>query len=337
MTYRAEIGTHLTNFIYDSEEQERKEGKLTTGSLSRILRSIEDTSKLISSEIRMAGLADIIGTTGKVNIQGEIVKKLDELTNYLLVENLSKNERIYAIASEEMEKPIFPEKGKEGNYIISFDPLDGSSNIDVNVSIGTIFSIKKKIDGTEKDFLQPGKEQVAAGYVLYGNSTMLVYTTGNGVNFFTLDTKPGLYLLSESNWKMPDYGHVYSFNDSKYYLWDEKDQDFVEKFKQVNKIVGKNMYTARYIGSLVADVHRTLIQGGIFANPTKKLRLLYEAQPMAFIVEQAGGIATNRTENIMDVVPIEIHERIPLYLGSKKNMEDYKRHCNSRKYTGKKA
>ncbi len=312
----AQIGTDLTRFIL---EEERKYPN-ATGSLSLALNTIASACKIIASHVRMAGLADILGKAGKVNVQGEEVQKLDELSNEILIEHLSDSGEFFALASEELEKPIFPEKGKNGKYVIAFDPLDGSSNIDVNVSIGTIFSIHKRISDDEKNFLQEGYKQIAAGYVIYGSSTMLVYSTGNGVNGFTLDPSVGLFLLSHPDIKIPEKGKIYSINEANAKKWDiDGLKDFVEALKDEG-------YTSRYIGSMVADVHRTLIKGGIFAYPSDKknkngkLRLLYEAAPMAFLIEQAGGRATTGKMEILDVKPESIHQRVPVFLGSKKEI-----------------
>jgi len=313
----AKIGTDLTRFILEEE----KKYPQATGSLTLALNTIATACKIIASHVRMAGLADILGKAGKVNVQGEEVQKLDELSNEILIEHLSDCGEFYALASEELDEPIFPENGKNGKYIIAFDPLDGSSNIDVNVSIGTIFSIHKKVEGTKEDFLQEGYKQIAAGYVIYGSSTMLVYTTGNGVNGFTLDPSNGLFLLSHPDIKLPEKGKIYSINEANAKKWDKEGlKEFIEALKDEG-------YTLRYIGSMVADVHRTLIKGGIFAYPSDKknkngkLRLLYEASPMAFLIEQAGGMATTGSQDILKVRPEDIHQRVPVFLGSKKEIK----------------
>ncbi len=304
------IGMDLNSFIL---EQGREKG--STGALSLALMAIEAATKRITAHVRRAGLSDIIGKAGSINVQGEEVQKLDVISNDIMIEHLSKCGQFYALASEELDEPIFPEEGKNGKYIIAFDPLDGSSNIDVNVSIGTIFSIHKKVDGTEEDFLQEGYKQVAAGYVIYGSSTMMVYSTGNGVNGFTLDPSVGMYLLSHPDIKLPEKGKIYSLNESNYKKWIKPLQDYTDKLKEEG-------YTARYIGSMVADVHRTLIKGGMFGYPADsknkkgKLRLLYEASPMAFLIEQAGGKATTGEEDILKIKPEDIHQRVPVFLGS---------------------
>ncbi len=310
------IGIDLNRFIL---EEERKYPE-ATGSLTIALTAIESATKIIASHVRMAGLADILGQAGKTNIQGEQVQKLDELSNEILIKHLSDSGQFYALASEELDKPIYPSQGADANYVIAFDPLDGSSNIDVNVSIGTIFSIHRRIKGTEEDFLQEGYKQVAAGYVIYGSSTMFVLTTGNGVNGFTLDPSVGMFLLSHPDMKIPEKGKIYSINEANAKKWTEpKIIDYIETLKDEG-------YTTRYIGSMVADVHRTLIKGGIFGYPADrknthgKLRLLYEASPMAFIIEQAGGKATDGKTDILNIKPTDIHQRTPVFLGSKKEI-----------------
>jgi len=310
----------LNSFIL---EQERLYPN-ATGSLSRALVAIESATKVIASHVRMAGLADILGMAGKKNIQGEEVQKLDELSNNLLIQYLSQSGEFFALASEELDEPIFPEEGKDAKYVIAFDPLDGSSNIDVNISIGTIFSIHRRVNSDVSDFLQEGYKQVAAGYVIYGSSTMLVLSTGNGVNGFTLDPAVGMYLLSHPNMKIPEKGKIYSINESNDKKWiDAGLKEYIESLKDEG-------YTSRYIGSMVADVHRTLIKGGIFAYPADvknkngKLRLLYEASPMAFLTVQAGGIATTGKEDILNIKPTDIHQRVPVFLGGKYEMEKLK-------------
>jgi len=316
----AKIGMDLNSFIL---EQERLYPN-ATGSLSRALVAIESATKVIASHVRMAGLADILGMAGKKNIQGEEVQKLDELSNNLLIQYLSQSGEFFALASEELDEPIFPEEGKDAKYVIAFDPLDGSSNIDVNISIGTIFSIHRRVNSDVSDFLQEGYKQVAAGYVIYGSSTMLVLSTGNGVNGFTLDPAVGMYLLSHPNMKIPKKGKIYSINESNDKKWiDAGLKEYIESLKDEG-------YTSRYIGSMVADVHRTLIKGGVFAYPADvknkngKLRLLYEASPMAFLTVQAGAVATTGKEDILNIKPTDIHQRVPVFLGGKYEMEKLK-------------
>lgn len=310
------IGMDLNSFILDEERNFPN----ATGSLSRALVAIESAAKVIASHVRMAGLADVLGKAGKTNVQGEEVQKLDELANQLMIDYLSASGEFFALASEELDEPIFPEEGKDAKYVIAFDPLDGSSNIDVNVNIGTIFSIHRRVNSDVSDFLQEGYKQVAAGYIVYGSSTMFVLSTGNGVNGFTLDPSVGMFLLSHPDMKLPEKGKIYSFNESNIKKWEPQ---ALVKFIETLKEEG---YTSRYIGSMVADVHRTLIKGGIFAYPadTKnkngKLRLLYEAAPMAFLTVQAGGMATTGYEDILNIKPSDVHQRVPVFLGSKKEI-----------------
>ncbi len=306
------LGVNLSHFLLKNDVEP---------ALISAIESISNACKIIASKVRVAGLADILGKAGKTNVQGEEVQKLDELANDILVEYLSESKVFYGLASEELDEPIFPEKGKEGEFVVSFDPLDGSSNIDVNVSIGTIFSIHRRVNGTVEDFLQEGYKQVAAGYVIYGPSTMLILSVGNGVVGFTLDPDTGMFLLSHPEIKMPEKGKIYSINEANAEKWDREGlREFIQTLKQEG-------YTLRYIGSMVADVHRTLIKGGIFAYPSDKknkngkLRLLYEAAPMAFLIEQAGGLATNGNENLLKVKPENIHQRTPVYLGSQKEIK----------------
>lgn len=311
------VGMDLNSFILNQERYYKD----ATGSLSRALVAIESAAKVIASHVRMAGLVDILGKAGKMNVQGEEVQKLDELANQIMIEYLSVSGEFFALASEELDKPIFPEEGRDAKYVIAFDPLDGSSNIDVNVNIGTIFSIHRRVNSDISDFLQEGYKQVAAGYIIYGSSTMFVLSTGNGVNGFTLDPSVGMFLLSHPDITIPKKGKIYSFNESNIRKWEPK---ALAKFVETLKEEG---YTSRYIGSMVADVHRTLIKGGIFAYPadTKnkngKLRLLYEASPMAFLTIQAGGMATTGFENILDIKPEDIHQRVPVFLGGQKEIE----------------
>ena len=292
-----------------------------TGSLSLALIALESATKIISSKVRMAGLANIIGKADKVNIQGEEVEKLDEMSNDLLIQHLTDSGQFFGLASEELDDAVFPENGKDGKYVISFDPLDGSSNIDVNVNIGTIFSIHKRVKGSVEDFLQKGSKQVAAGYVVYGSSTMLVYSTGNGVNGFTLDPSVGMFLLSHPNMSLPERGKIYSINEGYYKRWDKSLQNYIDDIKERGT-------KARYIGSMVADVHRTLIKGGIFAYPADsknkngKLRLLYEASPMSFLIEQAGGRSTTGKKDILDIKAESLHQRVPIFLGSRGDIEE---------------
>lgn len=313
----AELGMDLNRFILEEERRYPN----ATGSLSLALMAIESAAKIIAAHVRMAGLADILGKSGNINVHGEEVQRLDLFSNDLMVRHLSDSGQFFALASEEMEEVLFPEKGRNGKYIIAFDPLDGSSNIDVNVNVGTIFSIHKKVKGTVEDFLVEGSAQIASGYILYGTSTIFVYTTGNGVNGFTLDPSVGLFLLSHPDIKIPKKGKIYSINESNYHNWDQRLQRYVDNLKAKG-------YTSRYAGAMVADVHRVLIKGGVFAYPadTKnqkgKLRLIYEASPMSFIIEQAGGKATTGNEEILKIKPSHIHEKTPVFLGSRDDIEE---------------
>jgi fructose-1,6-bisphosphatase I len=303
-----------------------------TGAFSNILYDIALAAKIISREVRRAGLVDILGYTGAINVHGETVKKLDEYADDVIFKALDHCGHLCVMASEEHEEILpIPPQFPTGKYVLLYDPLDGSSNIDVNVSVGTIFSIHRKISdaerGTLEDCLQPGYRQVAAGYVVYGSSTMLVYTTGNGVHGFTLDPSIGEFLLSHPNMKIPSPGQrIYSVNEGNYARWSEGQKRLIEHLKGLD---GRNdkPFSARYVGSLVADFHRTLIYGGIFMypadakSPRGKLRLLYEAAPMAMIVEQAGGRASDGERRILDIAPTELHERTPLYIGSAECVE----------------
>jgi fructose-1,6-bisphosphatase I len=302
-----------------------------TGELSKLLYDVALTAKVINRETTKAGLVDILGLTGQVNIQGEEVQMLDEFANDRFVRSFDHGGNLCAMASEEEEGIIpIPEQFKLGKYVLLYDPLDGSSNIDANVSIGSIFSIYKrkteKGPGTMEDCVRKGSEQVAAGYVLYGSSTMLVYTTGHGVFGFTLDPSIGEFLLSHDNIKIPAKGHIYSLNEGYRAYLDDGTRRFIEYLQQEDTATGRP-YSARYIGSMVADVHRTLLYGGIFLypatkkSPKGKLRLLYEANPMAFIVEQAGGTATDGKRRILDIQAEELHQRTPVYLGSEEDMK----------------
>ena len=305
-----------------------------TGELTSLLNELIVAAKIISAEVNMAGLADILGQSGKVNIQGEDVQKLDEFANQTIKRRMEQCGYICVMASEEEEGIIPVLEGYEGKYSLAFDPLDGSSNIDVNVSIGTIFSIHRRVSsgkqGGEKDLLQKGSEQVAAGYIIYGSSTMLVYTTGDGVHGFTLDPSVGEFFLSHPDIRIPDKSKYYSVNESYTNYWYEPTRRFVSYLKEIDPDSGRP-YSLRYIGSLVADFHRNLIKGGIFLyardrkstdKPEGKLRLLYEAAPLAMVVEQAGGRAiTDDGRRILDIEPRELHQRVPLIIGSKEEVD----------------
>lgn len=318
-------------------EQERH-FPLATGSLTTLLMDLIYAAKIISREVNKAGLVDILGLTGTENIHGEKVKKLDEYANDRLFKAMDHGGHLCIMASEENDEVIpIPEQFPKGKYVLLFDPLDGSSNIDANVSIGTIFSIHRKKtdgeDGTLEDCLQKGADQVAAGYIIYGSSTMLVFTTGQGVNGYTLDPSVGEFILSHIDIKTPSKGKIYSANEGNSNSWDEGTKRYINHLKENDSATGRP-YSLRYIGSLVADFHRNLLYGGIFLYPTDykdpnkpkaKLRLLYEASPLAFIVEQAGGMATTGTENIMDIVPTELHQRVPLIIGSREDVLTYQK------------
>jgi fructose-1,6-bisphosphatase I len=312
----------------------QKETPMATGQFTRLLSELIFAAKIISREVNKAGLVDILGLTGEINVQGEEVRKLDDYANRIIIYRMKQAGVLFAMASEENADIIeIPEDMPRGSYLLIFDPLDGSSNIDVNVNIGTIFSIHKKTSDrpyvTLEDFLKRGSDQVAAGYFLYGPSTMLVYTTGNGVNGFTLDPSVGEFLLSHPDIRIPDTGKVYSINEAYTAYWDDNVKLVVNYFKSPENEKGKP-YAARYIGSLVADFHRNLFHGGIFmypadkkdpAKPRGKLRLLCEAAPLAFVVEQAGGAATDGKDRILDIKPTQLHERVPLFIGSKADVE----------------
>jgi len=312
-----------------------------TGELSGLLRDIGLAAKRVNVEVNKAGLVDILGDTGSINVQGEEVKKLDEFANDQFVGVLRHGISCAGIASEELDNIVVFNDPVSNNskYICMFDPLDGSSNIDVNVSIGTIFSIYRRV--TEKgkpaelkDFLQKGNNQVAAGYVIYGSSTIFVYATRRGVNGFTLDPSIGEYSLSHPDIQCPESGKIYSVNHGHFFRYEEGVKKYIDGCQKKNNSNG-GPYTQRYIGSMVADVHRNLIKGGIFMypgttdKPNGKLRLLYECNPFAFIVEKAGGKATNGIERILDIQPTELHQRTPFFVGSIKMMEELEGFLNS--------
>ncbi len=302
-----------------------------TGELSTILLQLGLAAKLISLEVNKAGLAEILGFTGDENVHGEKVKKLDIYAHEMLIKAMDHGGHFCVMASEEEEDIIhLPPHHKIGKYVLLFDPLDGSSNIDANISIGTIFSIYRRVTqgngpGTLQDCLQQGFQQVIAGYVVYGSSTMLVYTAGHGhgVHGFTLDPAFGEFLLSHDDIKIPNHGRIYSLNEGNYFTWPQGLKNYI-KYLQANMFEGKP-YQARYVGSMVADIHRTLLYGGIFIypgdkrNPKGKLRLMYECNPMAYIMEEAGGRATDGKKRILEIQPTGLHERTPIFIGS---MED---------------
>jgi len=306
--------------------------KYTSGELSRLINSIRLAAKVVNHEVNKAGLVDIIGTAGDTNIQGEDQQKLDVYANDKFIQTLTNRNIVCGIASEEEDDFITINSQDENNqnkYIVLIDPLDGSSNIDVNVSVGTIFSIYRRVTPvgtpvTLKDFLQKGSEQVAAGYVIYGTSTMLVYTTGDGVNGFTLNPAIGTFYLSHPNMQFPEDGKIYSVNEGNYIHFPQGVKDYI-KYCQMEE--GDRPYTSRYIGSLVSDFHRNMIKGGVYLyprtskSPNGKLRLLYECNPMAFLAEQANGKSSDGFTRTMDVEPTELHQRVPFLCGSKNMVE----------------
>ena len=297
-----------------------------TGEFSALMVQIGLVGKMIAHDLRRAGLINILGTTGETNIQGEEVKKLDEIANETFLKVFQYSDLVCALASEEMEKPVhLPENWPRGKYMLLFDPLDGSSNTDVNNPLGTIFSIflyegKVRLP-SEAELIRRGTEQVAAGYIMYGSSTMLVFTAGQGVHGFTLDPGVGEYLLSHEHIRIPAKGKVYAVNEGNYHKWAAGTRQFVDYLKAYDKATGRP-YSTRYSGCLVADVHRLLLGGGIYLYPGEtdkpegKLRLLYEANPLAMVVEQAGGRASTGTMRILEVEPKSLHQRVPLFIGS---------------------
>lgn len=326
--------TSLSEFILNSQMKIPH----TRGGFSHLLHHVGTAARIVNREVNKAGLVDILGEVGNTNIQGEEQKKLDIFANEHFIDAIRGCGEVCAIASEENESFIFfeDEKGRNGRYVFLMDPLDGSSNIDVNVSVGTIFSIYKRVTpigdkATMADFLQPGTAQVAAGYILYGSSTMLVYTTGNGVNGFTLDPSIGEFCLSHQKMTTTDDGQIYSINEGNYKKFPKGVKKYI-KYCQERDSSTKRPYSSRYIGSLVSDFHRNLLKGGIFmypeteSAPKGKLRLLYECNPIAFLAEQAGGVATNGEQRIMEIQPTSLHQRTPFYVGSKnmvKKVEGY--------------
>ena len=307
--------------------QKQADFPFAKGELSRLLRDIAIAAKIVNREINKAGLIDILGDSGIVNVQGETQKKLDVYANDQFISALSSGGECCLVASEEDEEVVLinTDVAKNAKYVIAIDPLDGSSNIDVNVAVGTTFSIYRRISkegpATVDDILQKGTAQVAAGYIVYGSSTMLVYTTGNGVNGFTLDPSIGEFCLSHPNLKVPKDGAMYSMNEGNYVHFPDGVKKYI-KYCQVEDINTNRPYTSRYIGSMVADIHRNLIKGGIYIYPTTatapkgKLRLVYECNPLAFIIEQAGGRATNGYKRILDIDVTEIHQRESIFIGS---------------------
>ena len=318
--------------------QQRIQG--STGEFSKVIHALRLASKVVSHEVNKAGLVDILGEVGTTNIQGESQQKLDVFAHELFIKALTNRKIVCGIASEEADDYIqvkHPASDENSKYIVLIDPLDGSSNIDVNVSLGTIFSIyKKKSKGNEvvlEDFLQAGTEQVAAGYILYGTSTLFVYTTGQGVNGFTLNPAIGTFYLSHPNITLPPEGHIYSINEANYASFPQSVKDFLKKRKAEDL-----NYTTRYIGSMVADIHRNMLKGGLFMyppnakSPNGKLRLLYECNPIAFIVEQAGGMAVNMDKRIMEINPKSLHQREPFFCGNREMVENLLEHLQKKEH-----
>ncbi|MDC0106615.1 class 1 fructose-bisphosphatase [bacterium] len=318
--------------------------KYTSGELSRLINSIRLAAKVVNYEVNKAGLVDILGAAGDTNVQGEDQQKLDVYANEKFIQTLINRNIVCGIASEEEDSFIAinsNDQNHQNKYIVLMDPLDGSSNIDVNVSVGTIFSIYRRVTpvGTpvkEEDFLQKGSEQVAAGYIIYGTSTMLVYTTGDGVNGFTLNPAIGTFYLSHPQMQFPENGTIYSVNEGNYIHFPKGIKNYI-KYCQMEE--GDRPYTSRYIGSLVSDFHRNMIKGGIYLYPTNsknpkgKLRLLYECNPMALLAEQANGKASDGTTRILDIAPTELHQRVPFICGSSamvEKAEEFMRDSHSR-------
>ena len=355
------LGITVSRHIMDLQRMHPE----ATGDLSGLLNELIVAAKTISAEVNMAGLADVLGMSGKINIQGEEVQKLDEFANNTIKRRMAQCGYLCVMTSEEEEGVIPVKEGYEGKYTLAFDPLDGSSNIDVNVSIGTIFSIhRRKSDGGNssfgrrstdreeklhpaegnpgyaEDLLQKGCYQVAAGYIIYGSSTMLVFTTGEGVHGFTLDPSVGEFYLSHPEIRIPEKSKYFSVNEGNYSYWNDNMRRYINYLKEQDKENGRP-YSSRYIGSLVADFHRNLITGGIFlypkdnkspAKPSGKLRLLYEAAPLAYIVEQAGGRAiTGDGREIMKIEPMELHQRVPLIIGSRYDIDEAEAFLDGRK------
>ncbi|WP_437930462.1 class 1 fructose-bisphosphatase [Sorangium sp. So ce291] len=303
-----------------------------TGAFTSLLNQLSLAAKLVTSKVRRAGLANVLGYTGQTNVQGEVVQKLDEVANETLLSVLGRRGHCAAVVSEELGELRLLSTDPRAKYLVVMDPLDGSSNIDVNISIGTIFGVLRKSDAKmgadPSDFLRPGRDLLAAGYVLYGSSTLLVLTTGlGGVHGFTYDPTVGEFFLSHENIRIPERGATYSINEGHSARWPEAVRRWNAWIKEENKHEGRP-YGARYVGSLVADAHRTLLKGGVFAYPADrsgqgKLRLLYEANPFAFIFEAAGGKASTGTDRILDLVPRSLHERVPLVIGSPRDVDDY--------------
>lgn len=321
----------LSRFIIRQQAASRG----ATGEFSSLLTQIGLVGKLIAQDLRRAALINVLGSTGDTNVQGEVVKKLDEIANDTFIKAFRQGGLVCALASEEMDSSIPLSENRAGRYMLLFDPLDGSSNTDVNMPLGAIFSVLKWSEPgrlpTDNDLLRRGTEQVAAGYLLYGSSTMLVYTTGQGVHAFTLEPSIGEYLLSHEKIHVPARGTVYAVNEGNYHKWSQGTQKYVDSLKVRDKTTGRP-YSGRYSGCLVADVHRILFSGGIYLYPGEmdkpegKLRLLYEANPLAMVVEQAGGMASTGSMRILDVEPKKLHQRVPLIIGSADDVREAEKH-----------
>lgn len=318
----------LERFI--NEQEDRHPG--ATGEFSLLLHDLSLAAKLVWREVSKAGLVNVMGSTDRMNVSGDIVKKLDVFADETIFKAMDHGGHICVMASEENEDILhIPDRYKAGKYVLLYDPLDGSSNIDANITIGSIFSIFKRISdgngkGTLADCLQPGYKQVAAGYIIYGSSTMFVYSTGHGVHGFTLDPSVGEFLLSHENIRIPSKGTIYSLNEGNFSNWDPGMQKYIQYLKETDKATGRP-YSLRYIGTMVADAHRTLLYGGIFAypgdkkNPEGKLRLMYECNPMAYLFDQAGGKSSDGKQSVLKVQPTSLHQRTPVFLGSSEDID----------------
>ena len=321
------IGTNLERHLLESQRRMPE----ATGDFTGLFQQIMLASKIIASRVSKAGLSGILGRTGVTNVQGEQVQKLDDFANRVIVQTVEAGGHVCVMGSEEVEEPItIPPQYPQGKYVLQFDPLDGSGNIDINASIGTIFSIHRRVTpegkGDLRDLLQKGTDIVASGYVIYGSSNMLVYSTGEQVDGFTYDPGVGEFFLSHPKIQIPSRGGIYSINEGNYHNWSKGTQRWVDWIKTPSE--GKKAYRLRYIGAMVADLHRTMLRGGIFVYPPDvknkrgTLRLLYEASPMAFLVEAAGGAASDGSQRILEIEPTELHQRVPVFMGSTEDVAD---------------
>jgi len=317
----------LERFINEQEQMHPS----ATGAFSGLLHDLSLAAKLVWREVSKAGLVNILGTTDHMNVSGDVVKKLDEFADETIYKAMDHGGHLCVMASEENEDILhIPDNYPTGKYVLLYDPLDGSSNIDANITIGSIFSVYRRVTesgkGTLEDCLQPGYKQVAAGYIIYGSSTMFVYSTGRGVHGFTLDPSVGEFLLSHESITIPKKGKIYSLNEGNFCNWDEGMKRYIQYLKEQDKTTNRP-YSLRYIGTMVGDTHRTLLYGGIFAypsdkkNPEGKLRLMYECNPMAFIIEQAGGKSSDGKQSILNVQPISLHQHTPVFLGSEEDVK----------------